>query len=39
MLNNTDFANYIDDTTPYVIGDGAKQATDPLKNALDELFC
>ena len=39
MLNNPDFANYIDDTTPYVIGDDAKEAIDSWKNALDESFC
>ena len=38
MLNNIDFTNYVSDTTLYVI-DGAKEATDSLKNTLDELLC
>ena len=39
MLSNTDFANYKDDTTPYVVEDDAKEVIESLKNALDELFC
>ena len=31
MLKNTGFASYIDDTTPYVFGDGAKEVIDCLK--------
>ena len=39
MLNKIDVASYTGDTTPYVSGDGTKQAIDLLKNASDELFC
>ena len=38
IMNKVDFANYTDDNTPYVIGNGAKEAINSLKEASDELF-
>ena len=37
-MNKVDFASYADDNTPYVIGNGAKEAINSLKEASDELF-
>ena len=38
IMNKVDFASYADDNTPYVIGNGAKEAINSLKEASDELF-
>ena len=38
-LSNIDFTNYADDTTPYIIGDGLKEAIDSFRNTLTDLFC
>ena len=37
-MNKVDFASYADDNTPYVIGNGAKEAINSLKETSDELF-
>ena len=37
-MNKVDFANYADDNTPYVIGNGVKEVINSLKEASDELF-
>ena len=37
-LNNIDFANYAEDTTPSVIEDDAKEPIGSLKNVSDDLF-
>ena len=37
-MNKVDFASYSDDNTPYVIGNGAKEAINSLKEISDELF-
>ena len=38
IMNKVDFASYADDNTPYVIGNGVKEAINSLKEASDELF-
>ena len=37
-MNKVDFASYADDNISYVIGNGAKEAINYLKEASDELF-
>ena len=37
-MNKVDFASFAGDNTPYVIGNGAKEAINSLKEASDELF-
>ena len=38
IMNKVDFGSYADDNTPYVIGNGAKETINSLKEASDELF-
>ena len=38
IMKKVDFASYADDNTPYVIGKGAKEAINSLKEAPGELF-
>ena len=38
IMNKVDFASYADDNTPYVIGNGVKEAINSLKEVSDELF-
>ena len=38
IMNKVDFASYADDNTPYLIGNGAKEAINSLKETSDELF-
>ena len=38
IMNKVDFASYADNNTPYVIGNGAKEAINSLKEASHELF-
>ena len=38
IMNKVDFASYVDDNTPYVIGNGVKEVINSLKEASDELF-
>ena len=38
IVNKVDFASYVDDNTPYVIGNGVKEVINSLKVASDELF-
>ena len=38
IMNKVDFASYGDDNTPYVIGNGVKEAMNSLKEASDSLF-
>ena len=38
ILDKVNFASYADDNTPYVIGNGAKEAINSLKEPSDELF-
>ena len=38
IMNKVDFATYVDDNTPYIIGNGAKEPFNSLKEASDELF-
>ena len=38
IMNKVDFASYADDNTPYVIGNGVKEAINSLKEASVELF-
>ena len=37
-MNKVDFASYADDNTPYVLGNGVKEAINSLKEASDKLF-
>ena len=38
IMNKVDFASYADDNTPYVLGNGVKEAIRSLKEASDKLF-
>ena len=38
LIMNKDFASYADDNTPYIIGNGVKEAINFLKEESDELF-
>ena len=38
IMNKVDFESYADDNTPYVIGNGVKEAINSLKEVSDELF-
>ena len=38
IMNKVDFASYADDNTPYVIGNGVKEAINSLKEPSGELF-
>ena len=38
-MNNVNFASYVDDNTPYAIGDGVTHVNEFLKEASDKLLC
>ena len=37
-MNKVDFSSHADDNTPYVIGNGVKEAINSLKEASDEFY-
>ena len=38
IMNKIDFASYADDNTPHVVGDGAEEAVNSLKEASENYF-